>query len=105
MDERALEVGGRGTREGFFVDRREALIEDEEGILDERMRFEKAAQEAIEECIAECREDHALMVTHIHIDGRAVARTVKIDGFDIAVDALATVSPRSARLGTCCVGE
>ena len=91
MGEGALEVGGGRAWEGFFVDRRNAFVEDEEGILDERVRLEEAAQEPIEETVADCREYHTLVMTHEHIDGRSVSRAVKVDRFDITIDASTAV--------------
>lgn len=69
MGERALEIGCRGARERFFVNRGNAFIEDKERILDEWMRLKKSAEEAVGETIANRRNNHALMMTHKHIDG------------------------------------
>ncbi len=79
-----MEVGRRGAGEGFFVYGRENFVEDEEGILDERMRLKKTRKKIIEKDIAKRGEDHALVVAHAHANRRAVSKAVKINRFNIS---------------------
>lgn len=79
MRERALEIGSRGSREGLLVYWGNAFVEDEEGILHKRMRFEEPVQEFVRQAIADRSEYHSLVMTHEHIDGRSVAGALEVD--------------------------
>ena len=46
------------------------------------MRFEEAGEEMIEEGISDGGENHSLVMTHTHTNGRSVTGSKEVDGFD-----------------------
>ena len=53
MDERGLEIGFGGAREGFFIKRWDRFIQDEERILRQRVGFEELGKKGIVQYIAD----------------------------------------------------